>query len=357
VPVRSLALPFEPFMLFLATLALGISACTSEQIPTEPSAGARPALAAAAKTYTAVDLGVLGGPFGLSSLALDFNAAGQVVGSSTFGSGFHAFLWDKGVMTDLGTLGGNLSAASGINSRGQVVGGSLILPTNAEHAFLWENGVMTDLGTLGGRESRATDINPAGVVVGFSEIAEGISAPHAFLWEKGVMTDLSVGEPTGAEPQGRSVAAAINPRGQVVGLMSTAQGTHAFVWTKGSVTDLGTLGGCCSEAYDINPAGQVVGTSYVPGNEEHHAFLWDKGVMTDLGSPGVNSDATGINSKGQIVGQSGFRAFFWEKGVMTELISLDRRFDSRAEAINAAGQIVGYSNTERGGRATLWTRK
>jgi uncharacterized membrane protein len=42
---------------------------------------------------------------------------------------------------------------------------------------------------------------------------------------------------------------------------------------------------------------------------------------------------------------------------MTELVSLDRRFDSEADAINAAGQIVGYSNTEVGQRATLWSHK
>ena len=129
------------------------------------------------------------------------------------------------------------------------------------------------------------------------------------------------------------------------------------LWDKGVVTDLGTLGGCCTSANAINPAGQVVGLSYLPGDEVYHAFLWDKGVMTDLGTLAGNSEARGINSKGQIVGRSGNRAFVWENGVMTELVSLDRRFDSEADAINAAGQIVGYSNTEVGYRATLWTHK
>lgn len=339
-----------------ATMLLGAPACTSDQTPAEPAGD--PNLArATASSYSAVDLGVLGGP---SSVAQDISPAGQIVGGSLRADGLssHPFLWEKGVMTDLGTLGGNLGTALGINPRGQVVGSTFILPaglTNALHAFLWEDGVMSDLGTLGGSESQATAINPAGQVVGFSHTE--VEETHAFLWQKGVMVDLGVGEPTVIDPTGESAATDINPAGAVVGSMSTALGTHAFLWDKGAVTDLGTLGGCCSFANAIDPAGRVVGYSYLEGNEVYHAFLWEKGAMIDLGTLGETSEARDINPKGQIVGTSGNRAFLWENGVLAELISLDRRFDSAAEAINPAGQIVGYSNTVAGLRATLWTLK
>src|SRR5207244_10248449 len=123
---------------------------------------------------------------------------------------------------------------------------------SGDHAFLWQNGVMTDLGTLpGSTSSTATAINNSGQVV-------GNSGNHAFFWDKGVMTDL------GTLPgyTGSVVARAINDSGQVVG----ASGNHAFLWENGAMRDLGAFSNppqtCDSyTAYGINSPGQVVGNA------------------------------------------------------------------------------------------------
>lgn len=61
----------------------------------------------------------------------------------------HAFLWRKGVMTDLGTLHDDpCSTSESINSRGQVVGASQAGCRFFTTAFLWDHGAMVDLNTL-----------------------------------------------------------------------------------------------------------------------------------------------------------------------------------------------------------------
>jgi probable HAF family extracellular repeat protein len=223
------------------------------------------------------------------------NGEGQVVGTRPEAGYFRAFLWEKGVLTGLGVLTGRsagcCSLAFGINSTGQVVGKSdLNGDSGNEDPFLWENGVMKDLGFEGG----ATGLNDAGQVVGAL-----MSPTHAFLWTKGVRTDL------GTLGGGWSGANAINQQGQIVGASSTAAGElHAFLWQNGVMKDLGTLGGDQSIAYALNDVGQVVGVSRNALGKDR-AFLWENGRMIALGTLGGSaSTAYGINRAGRIVGKS-----------------------------------------------------
>ena len=223
------------------------------------------------------DLGTLGGN---NSYAYDINTYGQIVGSANnvYGAD-QGFLYSNGNMT---TPGAHYYRA--INDSGEIIGqawqGGLSSGGGGMRAFISTNGAITDLGTLGGNESSATGINNLGQVVGQSRVVGGGLNNHAFLYSGGVMTDL--GTLGGAS----SVAAGINDSGQIVGLSSQAglgsQDT-AFLYHNGTMTDLGNLGGGTSGAYAINASGQIVGTSFTSDNM-WHAFLYSSGSMIDLNS-------------------------------------------------------------------------
>ena len=56
--------------------------------------------------------------------------------------------------------------------------------------MLWDNGLVTNLGSLGGTMGKAAAINDRGEVVGFSEPARRL-AVHSFLWTRNAgMQDL-----------------------------------------------------------------------------------------------------------------------------------------------------------------------
>src|SRR5438034_227356 len=238
------------------------------------------------------DLGSLGGG---TAFANDVNEAGQIVGGTTDASGYQrAFLWENGVMTDLGVQPDGSALA--INDKGQIVG-----TMNGERqGFLWDHGTITDLGTLGGPPVYASGVNNAGQIVGWSGSTSG-SAFRPWLWENGTLTDL--GTPVGFT---WGQALDINEAGQVAGFGFNATGSaRALLWSGGQMTDLGDLGGGISLAFGIDDAGQIVGWS-ATAKSEHHAFLWDAGVMTDLGTLPGGYESTGddLSNAGRIVGQA-----------------------------------------------------
>jgi probable HAF family extracellular repeat protein len=303
-----------------------------------------------------------GGTGNNNSEAFWINDRGQTVGLSTNGTkdpltGFlviQAVLWsDREEIKDLGTFGGNDSLAVAINRWGQVVGlaanatpdpNALFLLGQQVRAFLWDEKTgMQDLGTLGtGNDAFATYVNDRGQVAGYAytnttpnpannlcgllQFGLGVPTVDPFFWDNGTMIDVgTLGGVCG-------YATDLNNRGQVIGNSDLAGDLtfHPFSWTKsGGMKDLGTFGGDNGKARSLNDAGEIVGKADFPGNQLHDAFLWKNGTMTDLGNLGKTSNAHNINSSGQIVGASvindagELRPFLWENGgPMVDLTTL-----------------------------------
>jgi probable HAF family extracellular repeat protein len=242
---------------------------------------------------------------GLYIYAEDVNNYGTVIaGNTDYATYKWGYVWkaSKG-FTTLDT--DYETAANGINNVGQKVVGQTsdgLFLSELSHAAFWVNGVMTELGTLGGDasddsySSGANGVNDLDQVVGWSSITAADDGPscwtlicppfHAFLLKPGAaMQDL------GTLPgDTSSVALKVNLFGQIIGTSgnTVAQqdgvpgGTiqvigRPFIWSeRGGMQDLNTLirvssGWVLNSVSGINLWGQIVGSGTLNG--EPHGFL------------------------------------------------------------------------------------
>jgi probable HAF family extracellular repeat protein len=317
----------------VASLALGLALSSASPVHAQ---------------YAARDVGSLPGAFYTS--AADVNARGDAVGVSGLPFG-PAVLWTGGGVAAIP----GLNTAVAINNRGQVVGDGVV-PSGDFHGFLFERGVLTDLGTLPGLPaSRVADINERGDIAGISYRSGG-SELQMVLWISGVIQDH------GPLPLGEGVVKGINERRQIVGYSQNPLVTRGWVWQDGVFTMLPLPDGATdSFAWDINDRGDIVGVAV---GESTHAVLWPAGGgVIDLGAlPGHSGSwAQGIDNRGQVVGWSAgpdgfYRPFLWRAGTMIDLDILPGHTQGAASAISDAGVVVGESIAADFSRhATVWT--
>jgi probable HAF family extracellular repeat protein len=218
---------------------------------------------------------------------------------------FEAVIWGPRLnqMTQLPPLAPDPdSAATAINDKGQVVGisglcSNAVGGASAKHALLWENGIPTDLGNIGGHAwNTPFAINNQGTVVGFANMSGDENAAEniaAFIWTRA--NKMQEIPPYGTDTNNGALD--INEKGQVVGNSFNVNSgiSRATLWQDNTLRDLNTLVIQPTSLYltlaqGINDAGEITGTAIDTTTNEIVGFLAVP-VFDGSGNPEVAAKA------------------------------------------------------------------
>jgi probable HAF family extracellular repeat protein len=261
-------------------------------------------------------------PFQWQAFSLD--DAGNVYGLKTTATGSQLVRYGNGRFTDISpplpAMPSATDSLAGMSRNGLAAGNRSACGGGCDlHAMLYGPGGERDLGAAGGPSSMALRVNTAGHVVGWTMTPGNDRGFTGFFYADGQMTLMPtlMRDP----PQGgvmHSDAQALNERDQVVGWSLTAappngleQG-HAVLWDHGRLIDLGTLGGHNSDAWGINDRGDIIGgADTAPDAGSSAPFLYTHGTMYDVNSllaPGTPPAWTvvgvgSINDAGMMLGE------------------------------------------------------
>lgn len=246
-----------------------------------------------------------------------------------------------------------------LNNQGQLTGRATsdAVPCSASsESFVWTKGQFYHFSFPGAFSTTADGINEKGEVTGSYKLEPPVYNPetgwcsttpnYGFVrYPDGTFLSVSV-------PNSRhTVLNKINPSGWMVGPFIEAECyndpscIHSFVWKGGTFIQLDVPGGVGTDATDINSRGDVVGVYRSDGYQ--HGFLFSQGQYQSLQFPGSSwTWVTGINDHGDMVGSAGnpnegwFAAFVIRRGDFVE-ITIPDFTNFWPWGINNKGEIAG----------------
>jgi probable HAF family extracellular repeat protein len=280
--------------------------------------------------YDLVDVGTVSGD--TTSVPEGLSSSGLAVGISSSASGVHAFMWNQGLVTNLGVRSGDVGARAYCVDASAIAGGTSIQNTIYNFPVLFSAGVVTQVDTAAGQGTgTVTALNDAGsYVVGGAIVQQG--SLTAF--------------PSTFSPSSNSQA--LNAGGSVAGYSNN----QAAIWAGGNVSMAPLLTGYDSSVGTaISDAGTLVGTAFNKATNVPIGFIYPQGGPIAAISP-ISGDNILIPSGanyGAVVGESSnnfttSRGFIYANGKIADLNTLIPTRTgwtiSNAIAINGSGVIL-----------------
>lgn len=248
-------------------------------------------------------------PFAFSSIdfpgasltqANGINAAGDVVGLYKDAAGKqHGFLLSGEIFTSIDFPGAVSTDARGIGPGGDIVGTYRLAvePTTVPfHGYLLtRNGTFYHVDFPGHINTIAQRILPNGTILGCYHDANITSTMYGMMADRDGFSgfDMPMTMHNGATPDGKKIA----------GFGTDATGTHGYLLDGDNAISLDVPGSTLTQAWDINPANDIVGV-YRDAANQFHGFVVDADwQFTTIDVPGATATrAFGINPGGDLVG-------------------------------------------------------
>jgi hypothetical protein len=245
--------------------------------------------------FTAIDF-----PGATLTRVFGINPGGEVVGVYKDTSGAqHGFLLSGGNYITIDYPGAMATMARGIGPGGEIVGSYTNAPGGAAnmHGFLLSQGVFTEIQFPGYLGTIAQRIGPNGDIYGCNHNTNTSSTMHGMVRTADGYSQIDVPASmhNGATPDG----------GTIIGVYTNlaTQATHGYFLINGAFLPFDVPGSTYTDAYDINPQGEVVGTFRDSTGHFHGYERSRRGDFTAIDVPdSIETDAFGINPGGDIVG-------------------------------------------------------
>jgi probable HAF family extracellular repeat protein len=281
--------------------------------------------AVAAETYISFDF-----PGSTATNADGINADGAVVGWYMDSTGKqHGYLLSAGNFTTIDYPGALSVIARGINDQGDIVGTHIDatgLPGGGSRGYLLRAGAFTDVNVPAHLNTIPQRINNAGQVVGCYHDTDTMGTMHGFLFSDGNYGGLSTPA---------SMHNGLMPDGSViVGLytdMMTGLG-RGYVSSGGNVAPFDFPFSASTQAWDMNPSGEVVGL-YTDAAKKTHGFLLRLGDAVST---------FGITPQGGMNGSFGFISIDYPGATFTQAVGINSRGDVVGGYVDSAGKMHGF---------------